>query len=123
MDHLIWGAAQRLACLSVAALALVGSLLVGDALAHRWVVVADLAACSSALLVFGGFIAMARARSFFGRPEAPPPAPGGPYRRSARTFVDGGCERERARAIRCAAGAFVALAVAGAFAVVAAASR
>jgi hypothetical protein len=123
MDRLLWGAAQRLAGLSGAALVLVGALLVRDAFEHRCAPVADLAAWSSALLILGALLAMTRARSFFGPARAPPPAQGGPYRRSARSFVDERSEEERARAIRRAAWAFVALALAGAFAVVAAAAR
>jgi hypothetical protein len=66
---------------------------------------------------------MLHARHFFVRGEDPPAPRDEPYRGNARIFGDDRREPERARATRCAAGALVALAVAGAFVVVALASR
>jgi hypothetical protein len=123
MDHLVWRAALRFAGLSLGALALVGTLLVRDAFQHRCPLIAVVAASSSASLLLGALVAMKRVRSFFSGPQPLGPALDGPYRRGARHPLFERSERDRTRAVRCASAALVALAVAGAFAVVAAAAR
>jgi hypothetical protein len=123
VDELVWNAARRLACLVVGGLALVGALVVGDALVHRAAIVAELSAWMAAYLVIGALVALTRARHFFARTEEPPAALVEPYRGNARVVPNDPDERERARATRCAAGALFALAIAGAFVIVAAAAR
>lgn len=119
----MWNAAHRLGYLVAGALAAVGALLLRDAHLQRVALVADVSAGWAAFLVVGAGVAMSRARRFFGRAEDAPLVSGEMYRRNARAFANGPCERERECATRCAAGALVALAVAGAFVIVAAASR
>jgi hypothetical protein len=119
----VWNAAHRLGCLVAGALIVVGALLLRDAHLHHGAIVADVSAAWAASLVVGAGVAMSRARRFFGRAQDAPPVPGGMYRHNARAFAEQPVERERECATRCAAGALVALAVAGAFVVVAAASR
>jgi hypothetical protein len=123
VDELVWNAARRLACLVVGGLGLVGALVVGDAVVHRGAIVAELSAWTAAYLVVGALVALSRARHFFARTAEPPAAVDEPYRGNAHVVPDDPDGRERARATRCAAGALFALAVAGAFVIVAAAAR
>jgi hypothetical protein len=121
VDEMVWNAARRLACLVVGVLALVGTLLVRDAVLHRGGLFAELCAGLAAYLVVGALVAIVRARRFLlARVEDPLPTLEGPYRQNARVPVQ---EPECADATRLAAGALAALAIAGAFVVVAAASR
>jgi hypothetical protein len=123
VDELVWNAARRLAYLVAGALALVGALLVRDAIGYRGGLFAELSAGFAACLVLGALVAILRVRRLFAQSSPPPAAPEDPYRQNARTLADEPQEPENARATRCAAGALVALAIAGAFVVVAAASR
>ena len=119
----MWNAARRLACFVASGLVLVVALRVRDALLHRAAGVADFSAALAAYLVVGALVSMIRARRFFARIQDPPPTRDEPYRSDTGLLPADRDETERARATRCAAGALIALAFAGAFVVVAAAAR
>ena len=123
MERLVWYAARRLAFLVGWALAVTGALLVRDALLRRGALFADVLAAIAASLTVLAFVAILRARPFFARADRTPPPRSDPYRQNAHVHDDDAVESDRARATRQAAGALFALAIAGALAVVAAASR
>jgi hypothetical protein len=123
VDRLVWNAARRLAYLVFGALALVGVLLVRDALSRRAVLLADVFAAAATSLALGALVAMAHARRFFARAQGPTRPRSGPYREGLEGLTDDPGEPQRARATRSAAAALLALAVAGALMLVAAASR
>jgi hypothetical protein len=123
MDQLVWTAARRLAFLVGGSLAVVGSLLVRDALLRRGVLFADVLAGSAAVLATIALFAMLRARPFFARRDETLVTRGSPYRENAHTALEDPLEPDRNRAIRSALAALMALAVATGLAVAAAASR
>jgi hypothetical protein len=123
MEQLMWGAARRLAVLVGCGLAVIGPLLVRDALAHRSALVADVLAGVASCLGVLALVAILRARRFFACGAEVSPLRTDPYRHNAHAEDDERIESDRAQATRRAAGALMALAIAAAFAVVAAASR
>ena len=123
MDQLVWNAARRLALLVGCALAMIGVLFARDAIARHHALVADLSAGAAALLAITALGALVRANRFFARPEEAPSVRMNPYRYDTRTATRDPFGVERARATRNAAAALIALALGGAFVVVALASR
>lgn len=123
VDQLVWSAARRLGILVQYAVTVVLALLVRDAIAHRSVLLADVFAGAAACLAIVAPLAMMRVRRRFAGVEEKASRRRSPYRDNAHSPGHEQCEPDRVRATQVAAHAFMALAIAAAFVVVAAASR